>query len=99
MAPANTDPSDNNSDATSVTDAVENLQDQVSHQISDAVSLVNVGTLGVGPAYATLQSMLAQSQAQGVLMANMVSGQRQLSMTGMATLTKSIEQMMSRPNR
>ncbi|OSQ30286.1 RebB family R body protein [Thalassospira sp. MCCC 1A03138] len=99
MAPANTDPSDNNSDATPVADAVENLQDQVSHQISDAVSLVNVGTLGVGPAYATLQSMLAQSQAQGVLMANMVSGQRQLSMTGMATLTKSIEQMMSRPNR
>ncbi len=99
MVTANTDPSDNNSDATSVADAVENLQDQVSHQISDAVSLVNVGTLGVGPAYATLQSMLAQSQAQGVLMANMVSGQRQLSMTGMATLTKSIEQMMSRPNR
>ena len=72
MEPANTDPSDNNSDATSVAGAVENLQDQVSHQISDAVSLVNVGTLGVGPAYATLQSMLAQSQAQGVLMANMV---------------------------
>ncbi|SOC23985.1 RebB family R body protein [Thalassospira xiamenensis] len=99
MAPAKTDPSDTNPDATKIADAMINLQDEVSHQISDAVSLVNVGTIGIGPAYATLQAMLAQSQAQGVLMANMVSGQRQLSMTGMATLTKSIEQMMSHPNR
>ncbi len=99
MAPAKTDPPTKDTDDEAAAEALLSLQDQVSHQISDAVSQVNVGTIGVGPAYATLQAMLAQSQAQGVLMANMVSGQRQLSMTGMATLTKSIEQMMSRQNR
>ncbi|WP_085620375.1 RebB family R body protein [Thalassospira alkalitolerans] len=96
MAPAKSDTSNQDSDTGNSEDIRHH---QVSHQISDAVSQVNVSTIGVAPAYATLQAMMAQSQAQGVLMANMVSGQRQLSMTGMATLTKSVEQMMSRRNR
>lgn len=81
----------------SATDAVNATdQGEVAGQISDAVSQVNVSAIGVGPAYAALQSMLGQSQAQSVMMANMVSSQRQLSISGLTTLTKSVDQLFSR---
>ncbi|MDP2696883.1 RebB family R body protein [Thalassospira sp.] len=74
--------------------AAPDENNQVSTQISDAISQVNVSTIGIGPAYAALQSMLAQSQAQSILMANMVSSQRQTSITGLSTLTRSIERLL-----
>lgn len=69
---------------------------QVAGQITDAVALTNVMTLGLGPSYSALQSMLGQAQSQNVLMANMVSSQRQNAMVGMTTMTKSIQQIMNR---
>ncbi|MFH1804840.1 MAG: RebB family R body protein [Pseudomonadota bacterium] len=77
-----------------VSPAAPDENNQVSTQISDAISQVNVSTIGIGPAYAALQSMLAQSQAQSILMANMVSSQRQTSITGLSTLTRSIERLL-----
>lgn len=71
---------------------------QVSSQVTDSVAMTNVATLGVGPSYAALQSMLGQSQSQSVLMANMVSAQKQTAMLGMTTMSKSIEQIMNRRN-
>ena len=72
---------------------------QVSSQVTDSVAMTNVATIGVGPSYAALQSMLGQSQSQSVLMANMVSAQRQNAMVGMTTMTKGIEQIMNRRNQ
>jgi len=54
--------------------------------------------MGAGPGYAALQSMLGQSQSQNILMANMVSAQKQNAMIGMTTMTQSILQMMKRRN-
>ncbi|NIZ03281.1 RebB family R body protein [Thalassospira lucentensis] len=78
---------------------VEFLPSQVSSQITDSVALTSVSTIGIGPSYAALQSMLGQVQSQSVLMANMVSGQKQNAMIGMTTMSKSIEQIMNRRNQ
>ncbi|MEQ9347410.1 MAG: RebB family R body protein [Thalassospira sp.] len=72
---------------------------QVSDQITDSVSMTNVATLGVGPGYAALQSMLGQAQSQNVLMANMVSAQKQNAMIGMTTMSQSVLQIMNRRNQ
>lgn len=71
-------------------------QCSVSDQITDSVAQTNVATMGAGPGYAALQSMLGQSQSQNILMANMVSAQKQNAMIGMTTMTQSILQMMKR---
>ncbi len=71
----------------------------VSDQITDCVALTNVATLGAGPGYAALQSMLGQTQSQNILMANMVSAQKQNAMIGMTTMTQSVMQMMNRRNQ
>lgn len=73
-------------------------QCSVSDQITDSVAQTNVATMGAGPGYAALQSMLGQSQSQNILMANMVSAQKQNAMIGMTTMTQSILQMMKRRN-
>ena len=78
---------------------VEFPPSQVSSQITDSVALTSVSTIGIGPSYAALQSMLGQVQSQSVLMANMVSGQKQNAMIGMTTMSKSIEQIMNRRNQ
>jgi len=70
----------------------------VAHQITDAVAMTNVMTIGIGPSYSALQAMLGQTQSQNVLMANMVSSQKQNSMVGMTAMTKSIQQLMNRRN-
>lgn len=70
----------------------------VSDQVTDCVALTNVATLGAGPGYAALQSMLGQTQSQNILMANMVSAQKQNTMIGMTTMTQSILQLMNRRN-
>ncbi|MDG4721757.1 MULTISPECIES: RebB family R body protein [Thalassospira] len=70
----------------------------VSDQITDCVALTNVATLGAGPGYAALQSMLGQTQSQNILMANMVSAQKQNAMIGMTTMTQSILQLINRRN-
>ncbi|MCC9625638.1 RebB family R body protein [Thalassospira sp. MA62] len=72
---------------------------QVSDQITDGVAITNVSTLGLGPSYAALQSMLGQAQAQNILLANMVSSQKQNAIMGMTTMTQSIQQLMQRNNR
>lgn len=72
---------------------------EVSDQITDCVALTNVATLGSGPGYAALQSMLGQTQSQNILMANMVSAQKQNAMIGMTTMTQSVLQMMNRGNK
>jgi hypothetical protein len=82
-----------------VASPVEPHECQVSDQITDCVALTNVATLGAGPGYAALQTMLGQTQSQNILMANMVSAQKQNTMIGMTTMTQSILQMMSRRNQ
>jgi hypothetical protein len=71
----------------------------VSDQITDSVAQINVATMGAGPGYAALQSMLGQAQSQSILMANMVSAQKQNAMIGMTTMTQSILQLMNRRNQ
>ena len=71
----------------------------VSDQITDSVAQTNVATVASGPGYAALQSMLGQAQSQNILMANMVSAQKQNAMIGMTTMTQSILQMMNRRNQ
>ncbi|NIY77288.1 hypothetical protein HED22_16670 [Thalassospira sp. HF15] len=72
---------------------------EVSDQITDSVAQTNVATMGAGPGYAALQSMLGQAQSQNILMANMVSAQKQNAMIGMTTMTQSVLQMMNRRNQ
>lgn len=72
---------------------------EVSDQITDSVAQTNVATMGAGPGYAGLQSMLGQAQSQNILMANMVSAQKQNAMIGMTTMTQSVLQLMNRRNR
>ena len=74
-------------------------QCEVSDQITDSVAQTNVATMGAGPGYAALQSMLGQAQSQNILMANMVSAQQQNAMIGMTTMTQSVLQMMNRRNQ
>ncbi|KZC99883.1 MULTISPECIES: RebB family R body protein [unclassified Thalassospira] len=71
-------------------------QCSVSDQITDSVAQTNVATMGAGPGFAALQSMMGQAQSQNILMANMVSAQKQNAMIGMTTMTQSILQMMKR---
>ena len=64
-------------------------------QITDGVTQANVTTLGSGPAVSTVQTLLSLSQAQGVLFANMVNNQQQLSMAGHAAITEGVIQLLS----
>ncbi|MHC8494210.1 RebB family R body protein [Thalassospira sp. SM2505] len=88
----------NSSQQTQLAAEVEPHQCAVSDQITDCVALTNVATLGAGPGYAALQSMLGQTQSQNILMANMVSAQKQNAMIGMTTMTQSVLQLMNRRN-
>ncbi|HXQ66073.1 MAG TPA: RebB family R body protein [Alphaproteobacteria bacterium] len=80
---------------------VDQCQDQlrqcpltVSAQITDAVTQANVTSLGIGPAFAIVQSFLAQSQAQSVLFANMVQEHQQLGTAGLAATVQSVIQLL-----
>ncbi|HYB57311.1 MAG TPA: RebB family R body protein [Alphaproteobacteria bacterium] len=66
----------------------------VSAQITDAVTQANVASLGIGPAFAIVQSFLAQSQAQSVLFANMVQEHQQLGTAGLAATVQSVIQLL-----
>lgn len=72
--------------------------DQVSRQATDAITQTNSTVLGLGPAFAIVQSFLAQSQAQGVLFANMVQEHQQLGTAGLAATTQSVIQILN-PNK
>jgi len=81
--------------------AVVQCQDQprqcpltVSAQVTDAVTQANVTSLGIGPAFAIVQSFLAQSQAQSVLFANMVQEHQQLGTAGLAATVQSVVQLL-----
>lgn len=66
----------------------------VAPQMTDAVTQTNVASLGVGPAFAIVQSFLAASQAQGVLYANMVNEHQQLGTAGLAATVQSVIQLL-----
>lgn len=67
--------------------------EEVSSQVTDSVTQANVLVLGSGQAYSLAQSTLAMSQAQGVLFANMVSGQQQQTLVNSAGISKGITQL------
>ncbi len=58
-------------------------------QVTDAVTQANVTVLGHGPAVSVGQSFYSQSQAQGILFANMVNNQQQLATAGQASMLES----------
>ncbi|MEO5336058.1 MAG: RebB family R body protein [Magnetospirillum sp. WYHS-4] len=66
----------------------------VQPQVTDAVTQANVTTLGNGAAVSTTQSILALSQAQGTLFANMVGGQQSQAIAALATVMRGVEQTL-----
>jgi len=69
--------------------------DIVSPQVTDGLTQANVTVLANTPAYALAQSDLALAQSQGVLFANMVSGQQQHSTAGSAAIMKGILELFN----
>ncbi|WP_339860665.1 RebB family R body protein [Thalassospira alkalitolerans] len=62
-----------------------NTSREVDKQITDGVTQTNTTVMGTAPAIGTMQTYLAQAQAQGILFANMVSEQQQLAVASLAT--------------
>lgn len=60
----------------------------VSGQVTDSLATVNTLAQGLNAAYSLDQSILAHSQAHGVLFANMISEQQQFVSTGQAASIK-----------
>ncbi|MCC9625639.1 RebB family R body protein [Thalassospira sp. MA62] len=69
--------------------------EQVDEQITDSVTQTNTTVVGNGPAIGTMQSYLSQAHAQGVLFANMVNEQQQLSVAGLATTMECAKSTLS----
>lgn len=63
---------------------VDEGQEVVSEQITDSVTATNALAMGLNSAYSLDQSILAHSQAHGVLFANMISEQQQFVAAGQA---------------
>ena len=60
-----------------------NTSREVDKQITDGVTQTNTTVMGTAPAIGTMQTYLAQAQAQGILFANMV--RQQLAVASLAT--------------
>ncbi len=58
-------------------------------QVTDAVTQANVTVLGSGPAVSVGQAFYSQSQAQGILFANMVNSQQQLATAAQVSMLES----------
>lgn len=69
------------------------VTDTVNEQVTDGVTQANVTVLANNPAYALAQSELALAQSQGVLFANMVSGQQQQSLANSAAVIRGIGEL------
>lgn len=59
-------------------------QDAVSNAMADTTTQMNLSNLALGPSVAMDQTMYAQSHAQGILFANMLSEQQHTFATGQA---------------
>ncbi|MEQ8284687.1 RebB family R body protein [Thalassospira sp.] len=68
---------------------------EVDAQITDSVTQTNTSVIGNGPAMGTMQSYLSQAQAQGILFANMVNEQQQLSVASLATTMECAKSTLS----
>lgn len=68
----------------------------VNPQVTDGVTHANVTVLASTPAFALAQSELAFAQSQGVLFANMVSGQQQQAIAGSAAALKCVKQLLNK---
>jgi len=73
--------------------------DTVDEQATDAVTQTNVTTLGSGPALAVDQSLFAQTQAQGILFANMIGDQQRQSAAGLAASLASAARIFGLSNK
>ena len=67
---------------------VDESETLVENQITDSVASANTLTMGLNAAYGMDQSMLAHSQAHGVLFANMINEQQQFMAAGQAASLK-----------
>ncbi|WP_404421282.1 RebB family R body protein [Thalassospira australica] len=72
---------------------------EVDEQITDGVTQTNTTVIGTAPAMGTMQSYLAQAQAQGILFANMVNEQQQLAVASLATTMECTRNTLSVGNR
>jgi hypothetical protein len=63
-------------------------RDTVSSIVADTMTAMNLGSLSLAPAVAIDQTLFAQSQAQGVLFANMLTEQQNTFVTGHAAAIK-----------
>ncbi|MBX2831523.1 MAG: RebB family R body protein [Rhodospirillales bacterium] len=75
--------------------STQNDAHEVDEQITDGVTQTNTTVIGSGPAMGTMQSYLSQAQAQGILFANMVNEQQQLSVASLATTMECAKSTLS----
>ena len=66
----------------------------VNGQITDAVTQANVSVLGQSPAMAMGAIAMSLAQAQGLLFANMVSGQQQLNILAQAATAQGVATLL-----
>jgi len=71
-----------------VEEIAEDVPVGVAPEVTDGITQANVQELGTVPAVSIDQTILAQSQAQGVLFANMVSDQQRQINAGQAATLK-----------
>lgn len=64
------------------------LATTVNPQVTDAVTQVTVGNLGLGPSVPTVQSYLSATQSQGTIFASAVRRQEQLAIASLAATVK-----------
>lgn len=71
--------------------------DSISKKATDTVAETNTMVLGVNPALTIDQTLMAQSQAQGALFANMVSEQKRLVEAGQAAAIQNAADIIGIP--
>jgi len=75
---------------------MSDVRNTVHPQITDAVTQVSNHALGLGPAVATIQACLGQTQALSILYANMVAQQQEQALTSMANTVRSVRLLETR---
>ena len=73
------------------------LEDRPSPELTDALSESLLTVLGSGPSFATLESMLAASQADGLMYYNAVANQQRTNLLGMALTARCVNTMLRMP--
>lgn len=81
-------------DFTDFVNFIENFENRGSSG-SEAAAQNLVSVMGSVPAFAVSESMIAQSQAQGMMMSNQVANQQRVNLLGMYTTAKCVGEMLN----